>query len=75
MIFISVSDNKMLQQHFSNSVIWWHPQYSLKEYKSFSDAKIYVLDVPTYTSKMWLMFNYEGMYSGSHKPCNNTINV
>ncbi len=51
------------------------PYYSLKEYHSFQDAKIYVLDVPVYTKKMTLSFYYEGMYSHSSTPCNNSISV
>ena len=53
----------------------WHPHYSLKEYHSFQDAKVYVLNVPPYISEMTLSFYYQGMYLDSRKPCNNSITV
>ena len=56
-------------------VVEWHPQTGLKEYKSLWDAKIYVLDVPEYSSKMELSFVYVGNYVGTNIQCNQTVSV
>ena len=59
---------------FLGSTVWL-PYSNLKEYHNFQDIKIYALNVPVYVSEMELTFTYTGYYSGSHKPCNNTITV
>ena len=53
----------------------WIPYSKLNSYHDFQDVKMYMVNVPVFTSELVLLFQYVGQYSGSHEACNNTVIV